>query len=113
MLNCVEGFGKVKFQEYNFSLRSLALMYVLERPRQTIMDGSPTKVSVLVVMNYLQDDFLQTICQNLGDHFKAAVEQCDRAKVIDCHMSIRLRYQSDMSIIDALQIQISYMELFT
>ena len=88
-------------------------MNILESPGKAVMNGTTTEEAILVAMNNMQNDLLKSIGKDLGYKLKTAIQERDRAKVIDCHRSIRLRYQSDMSIIDALQIQISSMELFT
>ena len=88
-------------------------MYIFESPGKAVMNGTTTEEAILVAMNNLQNNLLKAIGKDLGYKVKAAIQKRDRAKIIDCHRSIRLGYQSDMSIINALQIQISSVELFT
>ena len=83
MLYCVKGVGKVKLQEYNFSLRSLTLMNILEGPGQAVMNGSPTEETILVLMHQAENNFLEAIGQYFSDQFEAAVQERYGPKIID------------------------------
>ena len=57
------------------------------------MNRSPSEETVLVAMNYLQDDLLKSISQNLGYHFKETIKQCDRPKdiAVSCKLFFGIR----------------------
>ena len=67
MLNCVERFGKIQFKEDNFLLGGLALMDILKRPSEAVLNRSPFDETILVAMNNLEDNLLQPISEELGD----------------------------------------------
>ena len=58
MLDRVESFGEIQLKKNNLSLRGLTLMNVLEGPGETVLDRASFDETVLVFMNYLQDDTL-------------------------------------------------------
>ena len=58
MLDHVESFGEIQLKKNNLSLRGLTLMNVLEGPGEIVLDRAPFDETVLVFMNYLQDDTL-------------------------------------------------------
>ena len=50
VLNCIEGFGKIKFQQDNFLLRAMALVNILEGPSKAILYCSPLNETILVLV---------------------------------------------------------------
>ena len=82
MFDCIEGFCKIKFEQDDWFLRRLALVYVLERPTQAILNRSGAKEAILVFVHYAQDEPLQPVGQNFGYDLQTTVQQGDRSKVI-------------------------------
>ena len=73
MFNGIEDFGKVQFQEENFFLGSLTLVYVFESPGQTVMNGSSTKKAILIFMHHLKNNVLKAAGQNFSDQLQTAL----------------------------------------
>ena len=73
ILDHVESFGEIQLKQNNRSLGGLALVNVLKCPCKTILYRSPTYESILVTMDNLQNDFLETVSQELGNELKAAI----------------------------------------
>ena len=65
----VKGFGEVEFEQHNLTRRPLALVDVLKRPSKAVLYSSPLNEAILVSVDDRQNDFLQTIGQDLGDDF--------------------------------------------
>ena len=74
MLNSIKSFGKVQFEEDNFFLGGLTLVYVLTCPRKAVVDRSPAEKTVLVTMNNFQDNLLEAVGQEFGNPFKTTIE---------------------------------------
>jgi hypothetical protein len=56
MLNSIKSLFKVQLQDNNGVLGNFALVNVLKRPCQTIMDGSTFNEAILIFMNALHND---------------------------------------------------------
>ena len=52
----------------------MTLMDILEGPSQAILNGPAFEKTVLVAVDQIQDDLLQTICQEFGDQLEAIVQ---------------------------------------
>ena len=74
VLNCVERLSKIQLKQNNRSLGGLALVNVLKCPRKTILYRSPTDESILVTVDNLQNDFLETVSQEFGNELKTAIK---------------------------------------
>ena len=58
MVNCIKCLSKVKFEEHNFFLGALALIYVFEHPCEAILDSATFEETVLFTVNYFKNDLL-------------------------------------------------------
>ena len=104
VLHCVKSFCKIQFENNNFSFAMVALMNVFKAPGNAVLDGSPFDKSVLVVMQKLDNNLLQSVCQDLCQQLDAAIEKRDRSEIINSLWVIYFGDQSDEGDIDALQI---------
>ena len=60
VLHCIKSLGKIKFENDNFPLALLALMYKFKTPGNTVLDCSTFNKTILILMQDLKDDFLQS-----------------------------------------------------
>ena len=77
------------------------------------MDGSATYESILVAMDDLKNDFLESIGKDFGDQLETTVKERDGSIIIDSLRGIFLRYQGDESIVETLQIEVARMKFIT
>ena len=56
------------------------------------MDGSATYESILVAMDDLKNDFLESIGKDFGDQLETTVKERDGSIIIDCLRVIFLSY---------------------
>ena len=71
---------------------------------ETILNRSPLDESVLISMNYLQDDFLETVGKDFGDYLETTVEQGDGVIVVYSLGGLYLGYQCDIACVNTLEI---------
>jgi hypothetical protein len=65
MLNSIKSLFKVQLQDNNGVLGNFALVNVLKRPCQTIMDGSTFNEAILILMHTRENSLLKSICHKL------------------------------------------------
>jgi len=74
MLNCIERPRKINLQDTTLSPRGLALVDVLEGPSQAVLDRPPFEKAVLVSVDDLEDNFLQSINKQFSYKLQATVK---------------------------------------
>ena len=74
MFDRVEGFSEVQLEENYFFFGRLALINIFKCPRKAILDRSPLDKSVLISMDYLQNNFLEAVGKDFGDYLETTIE---------------------------------------
>jgi hypothetical protein len=63
VLYCVKGLLKIKFENDNLPLRRMANVRVLKCPSKAILNRSIFNEPILVILNQVGNDLLNSICQ--------------------------------------------------
>jgi hypothetical protein len=101
MLNFVEGFLKIKFQNDCFLLPKFAKMDKLKSPSQAVLDRSSFYEAILIGMNQRNNNLLQSISQEFSQKLYGGIEERDGSEVINKKRAIFFRDQGYIRGINA------------
>lgn len=75
MFNSVKGFCKVQFHNDYLLLRMMTLVNVFKTPCQAILNGSELNETILIPVDNLKHNLLESLCQKFGQHLDTAAKQ--------------------------------------
>jgi hypothetical protein len=67
--------------------------------------------TILVFVNGRDNNFLNHVCQELGEKFKSKTDKRDKSIVTNCHGSRFFLYQGNVCSVNALYINITLMKI--
>ena len=70
MLNGIKGLLKVQFENYYRSLGLMTLVQIFKGPTNTILDCSAFNETILIFVNALHNQLLESICSHFGQKFE-------------------------------------------
>ena len=78
MLNRIKGLLKVQLKDYNWPLGLMALVQIFKGPTNTILNCSALNETILIFVNTLHDQFLESIGSHFGKKLQPHASERDR-----------------------------------
>jgi hypothetical protein len=86
-------------------------MEIFKSPSQAVLNIFPFNESILILMENRNNIFLEPVCHKLGNKFQRETDQGDGPEIIHSLRIIVLRNKSNKGSIDALQVDIAFIEI--